>query len=144
MSENHNISSLFDRSGNLTREAMERYLGGLLSESELEGIERYLEESPFEREALEGLKKQHKDNYRGELDELDARIALKAREKTRMPQPRRIKPNYWAAAAGLVALVGLTIVLVFMFRSPSEKQLTVDSRQLAVENLEPSAVSSLP
>jgi TonB family protein len=141
MSENRNISSLFDRLGNLTREALECYLRGELSDEQKARIEQYLEDSPFEQEALEGLKKQLNQNLHIELEELDDRITAKTREKARIQQPHRIKPYYWAAAAGLVALVGLTVLLVFMFRSPSEKQLTVDSRQLTVENPEQSAVS---
>jgi TonB family protein len=132
MSNDHNISYLFDRFGNLTPETLERFIASKLSADELSAVELHLEASPFDREALEGLIKGHRGILRDDLKELDARVLAKARQQALSPQPRSIRPYIWAAAAGSVMLIGVAVALVFMFRSPAAQELTVDNRQLTV------------
>jgi hypothetical protein len=132
MNDEQNISQLFDRSGNLTLSAMERYLQGKLSAGERETVEIQLSGSPFEREAMEGLKSQLSHDIRKDVADLDTDILLAARKKRQLPGKTVIQRYYWAAAAGLVALVGLTVILVFQFRAPSVNQSAVGSQQSAV------------
>jgi protein TonB len=110
---------------------MERFITSKLTAEELSVVEHYLETNPFDREALEGLKKSQKLDIQSDLAELNSRIMEKARERTASPRPRSIRPNYWAAAAGVVMLIGLAVVLVYMFQTPAVQELTVDGRQLA-------------
>ena len=141
MNNEHNISQLFDRSGNLTLSAMERYLHGQLNAWEQKAVESHLADSPFDREAMEGLRSQLSHDIRKDVADLDTDILLAARKKRQLPEKPVIRRYYWAAAAGLVALVGLTVILVFQFRAPSVNQLAVGSQQSAVDSQQ-SAVGS--
>jgi TonB family protein len=141
MNDDQNISQLFDHTGNLTLSAMERYLQGKLNAEERETVEIHLSSSPFEREAMEGLRSQLSHDIRKEVADLDTDILLAARKKWQLPEKPVLHRYYWAAAAGLVALVGLTVILVFQFRAPIVNQSAVGSRQSAVDSQQ-SAVSS--
>jgi TonB family protein len=141
MNPGKNISPLFDRSGNLTPDAMKRYLSGILSPAESKAVEAHLESSPFDREALEGLRKHPAMNVGQVVAGLDAKIRQAALQKAAASPKPVIRRYYWAAAAGLVGLVGLTVLLVFMFRAPSSQQFAVGSSQSAVDSQQ-SAVSS--
>ena len=141
MNDEQNISQLFDHTGNLTLSAMERYLQGKLTAEERETVEIHLSGSPFEREAMEGLRSQLSHDIRKDVADLDTDIRLAARKKRQLPEKPVIRRYYWAAAAGLVALVGLTVILVFQFRAPSVNQLAVGSQQSAVDSQQ-SAVGS--
>ena len=137
MNAGNNISTLFDRSGNLTPDAMQRYLSGKLSPTETEAVEAHLESSPFDLEAMEGLRKHPAMNAGQVVAGLDAQIRQAALQKAYAPPKPFIRRYYWAAAAGLAGLVGLTVLLVFMFRSPSSQQLAVRSSQSEVSTPEP-------
>jgi protein TonB len=137
MNNKKGISSLFDHSGNLTPDALQRYINLQLGPEELKAVEAHLENSPFDREAMEGLQKQPSADLQQVLAGLDDRISRVAKEKTGtpvLPMKRRIN---LAVAAGLLALIALTVMLVFMFRSPVNEQLAVTSPSTPVETKQP-------
>jgi protein TonB len=133
MSADRKILSLFDSSGNLTPEAMHRYINRQLNDNEITTIEEHLKRSDFDREALEGLKKQPLVDLSKAVAGLNKDILRAAREKstppvTRLPLRRRY---YWVAAAGLLGIIGVGVVMVLMFRPSGSQQLAVDSQQSA-------------
>ena len=126
MSGKSNISPLFDVSGNLTLQAMERYLLGGLSQAEIELVEKHLGDNPFDREALEGLQKHLSEHSISEIEELKKAVMDAAGRMPIPVKPRSIPRSYWYAAAGIVVILGLSILMVFMFRDPLIKpQLAV-------------------
>jgi len=126
MSEKYNISSLFDQSGNLTLNAMERYLRDELSREELSLVEKHLAESEFDHEALEGLKKHGSTNINGDVENLNSDILFAAKKRAGKSVSGISRRTYWYAAAGLAGLIGLSVLMFFMFRPPDEKpQLAV-------------------
>jgi TonB family protein len=126
MSEKYNISSLFDQSGNLTLNAMERYLRDELSREELSLVEKHLAESEFDREALEGLKKHGSGNISQDVKELNSDILFAARKRAKTGDSGISRRIYWYAAASLAGLIGLSLLMFFMFRNPDKKtQLAV-------------------
>ena len=126
MQENYNILSLFDRSGNLTLSAMERYLRNELSNADRSLIEKHLAGSAFDREALEGLQKHISTDPGQEVADLQQDILLAASKRLKTGDIRNAGKPYWYAAAGLAGLIALSVLLFFMFRNPVEKpQLAV-------------------
>jgi TonB family protein len=121
MSGKFNISSLFDVSGNLTINAMERFLRDELSPEERSLVEEHLSVSEFDREALEGLKKLAVDGLRQEMKDMNNDILHAARKRAKTGDSRISRRTYWYAAAGLAILTGLSVLMFFMFRSPVEK-----------------------
>ena len=130
MEEKFNISSLFNISGNLTLSAMERYLEGRLTAEEKSIVEKHLATSPFDREALEGIRKHQIHDIPNSVATLQTKIGVAMTDKAAAPIMRSYRRYYWAAAAGIVGLAGLAVLMVFMFRVP-------DSLQTAVVNQEP-------
>jgi protein TonB len=126
MTENSNIPHLFDRSGNLTLDTMARYLKGELTPAEKTLVEKHLESSAFDREALEGLSGMQDSEMTSDVASLQAMIHKKARDR-RALRSRKVK-YYWAAAAGLLAVLSITTVLLFTFRN------TIQPEQLALAN----------
>jgi TonB family protein len=121
MSGKTKISSLFDVSGNLTAEATERYLHGELNEAEISLVKKHLEDSPFDREALEGLQKHYSSQNFDEIDKLRKSVIL-ATGKIPETEKRILVPRtYWYAAAGLILLMGVSVFMVLMFRTPLNK-----------------------
>jgi TonB family protein len=140
MSEKSNILSLFDRSGNLTLNAMERYLRDELSQDERTLVDKHLAESDFDREALEGLQKHVPEGFRQEVEDLQADILSLAGKGEKTGSTRIFRKAYWYAAAGLAGLICLSVLMFFMFRSPVEKpQLAVAPQHDTIINSPPSA-----
>lgn len=134
MPGNNNISSLFDRSGNLTLRAMENYLKGELGPEEKSAVDKHLEGSPFDREALEGLKKSADIGIEAEVEELNAAIRSKAYETGKRNLSARVKWQYWSAAATIIIVFGLSIIMVFIFRNTTEEnQMAVFQADTLVE-----------
>jgi len=126
MQEKYNISSLFDRSGNLTLNAIGRYLNNELSCEEQALVEEHLAESEFDREALEGLKKYNAGNFSQDIADLQKEILYTASKGAKTGNFRNSGKSFWYAAAGLAGVTGLSIILFFMFRGNEEKpQLAV-------------------
>jgi len=126
MSENNNISTLFDRSGNLTPNAMERYLAGKMTPEECLLVDKHLADSDFDREALEGYRKNLSANLGEDISGLNEKIGHMAAKHSAQTKSRRINPYYWVAAAGFLIIASLTTLLVFMFRN------TIQAPELAV------------
>ena len=126
MSEKDKISDLLDLSGNLTVNAMEKYLLGELDQLERKLLEKHLEESPFDREALDGLRKFYPSQRLHDIEELQQDVSQVARKYASTEKHKKLTPRYWYAAAGIIAILGLTVVMVFMFRNP------VNQSQLAI------------
>lgn len=121
MQGKHNISSLFDRSGNLTPDAMQWYLEDQLGPGERELVEKHLAESAFDREALEGFKNRTSAEFSQDLTELKQGIMALAKKKAKTGRVMHSDRMYWYAAAGFAAIIGLSVILFFMFRGPADK-----------------------
>lgn len=130
MSEKYNISSLFNSSGNLTLNAIERYLRNELSKAERALVEEHVAVSEFDREALEGLKNHLSGNLSKDINDLNSDILYAARKMAKTGDSRISRRTYWYAAAGLAGLISLSLLMFFMFRNPVEKP------QLAVTQLD--------
>lgn len=143
MSENYNISPLFDVSGNLTLNAMERYLRGELSPGERALVESHLADSDFDREAIEGLQKNGANDLRKEVADLQAEIQLVAEKREKTGSSRISPKTYWYAAAALAGLICLSVLMFFMFRNPVEKpQLAVAQQDTIIDNVTTAAGQS--
>jgi TonB family protein len=121
MPENRNISSLFDRSGNLTIRAMEQYLRGELSPEDRAIVDAHLAESPFDREALEGFSKHREAVLEQDISDLETMINTAGRAKRPATATLGRTRYYIAAAASLAAIVTVTAILVFMFRQTTQQ-----------------------
>lgn len=148
MPENHNIAKLFDQSGNLTPQALERFLAGRLPEEEMAMVERHLQTSPFDREALEGFRGVPQEKMADVVAGLNARISEMAggHQATRRSLP--VKRQYWAAAATLLSLVSLTALLLFLFHNniqPTELATArPDTATLRPDIRPPSGAATIP
>ena len=111
---------MFDPSGNLTIHAMERYLNGELSPAERNLVDMHLAESEFDREALEGIQKHSTRNLKREVEDLQAEIKLVAGRKVKPGKVNISRINYWFAAAGMAGLIGLSVLIFYLFREPVE------------------------
>ncbi len=118
MSEKFNISSLFDQSGNLTLNAMERYLRDELNPAERSQVEKHIAESEFDREALEGMKNYSSADNSQDVNDLNSDILFAARKRAKTGEFRISRGTYWYTAAGLAGLIGLSVLMFFMFRPP--------------------------
>jgi len=127
MKKKNNITSLLNRSGNLTIEVIERYLSGHLSKSESDVVKKHLEASPFDREALEGMQKHDLKDIAGEVNMLNKQI-LKSDKKPGSEERIRINfKTYWYAAAGVILIAGLSFILLFLINDrPLQNQLAVN------------------
>jgi TonB family protein len=121
MAENNNISSLFDRSGNLRLQAMEKYLRGELSREEEALVEARLAESEFDREALEGFRKHMDENLNEDIFDLESMIMTAGRDRKSVNKSPSKTRYYIAAAASLAAIITVTAILVFQFRQTSQQ-----------------------
>jgi TonB family protein len=121
MSGKSNISGLFDVSGNLTIQAMESFLSGSLSQDEREQVQKHLDENPFDREAMEGLQKHYSAQNLQEIEELRKSVIIAAGKLPETGKRISVPRTYWYAAAGLVLLLGFSVFMVLMFRTPLNK-----------------------
>jgi TonB family protein len=137
MSNKKDISSLFDRSGNLTPDAMQRYVKGQLSGEELQTVEDHLESDLFDREAVEGLRKHPGVNFQDEINRLNEQIGRVAGEKAAASVPPAGQRYYWTVAAGLAGILAIAATLIFMFRSPVNEQLAFMPATTTLEIWEP-------
>ncbi|MCK9398362.1 MAG: TonB family protein [Bacteroidales bacterium] len=138
MSEKYNISSLFDVSGNLTLNAMERYLRNELSPAERILVEKHLAKSDFDCEALEGMQNYGSSDLRQEVEDLQADLLFVAGKRAKTGNSRISRMKYWYAAAGLAGLIGLSVLMFFMFRGPIEKsQLAVMQPDTIIDEIVP-------
>ena len=114
----------------LTPELMEGYLSGALSSQQRRQVEQFLEDNPFEAEAMEGLQAAS-GYFENDLIELENRLA----NKTRRPS-RSLTKLYWPMAAA----VSVMVIAGFMFYflrplDPVAPQVTIaqDSTQVLSE-----------
>lgn len=127
MSGKTNITGLFDVSGNLTIRAMEKYLRGELSMAEREIVQKHLDGSPFDREALEGFQKHSSAQLDKEIKALQAEVRQMTEKTPKTSLFRSLKRTYWYAAAAIVVLFGVTVFIIFMVRGPViQTQLAVN------------------
>jgi protein TonB len=136
LQKNNNISSLFDRSGNLSLEAMQRYLEGDLGPEELSVVEKHLADSPFDREALEGLEKFRTVQVARDVKELNEKIGKKASsgKERQLKASRRFSRYYWVAAAAVIGILVVSAIIVLMYRySPEPLQLAVKQQDTVIE-----------
>lgn len=141
MNSKNDIPTLFDRWGNLTPGAMQRYINGQLGPEELKAVESHLENSPFDREALEGFRQHPPADLEKELASLDDRIIRKAKEIGGAPVRHISRRYYLAAAASLAGLAVLTVLLVYMFRSPVNDQMAITNPALPALEKQPVTTS---
>lgn len=121
MSEKPSITPLFNRSGNLTLSAMERYLKNDLSDEERRVAEAHLSSSPFDREALEGIRKSMEGTLAEDVKSLNDLVTQSALAATAARRRRMARRRYLAAAASLAVIASITTVLVFMFQDRAQK-----------------------
>jgi TonB family protein len=126
MSGKTNITGLFDVSGNLTVRAMEKYLRGELSMAEREIVQKHLAGSEFDREALEGMQKLATGEFRQEVEDMHAEILAVVGRRVKPVNSNIYRRKYWYAAAGMAGLIGLSVLMFYLFREP------VENHQLAV------------
>lgn len=126
MSGKTNITGLFDVSGNLTIRAMEKYLHGELSFAERGIVQKHLDGSPFDREALEGFRMHGSAQVDREIKTLQAEVRQMAEKMPKSGLNRSLKRTYWYAAASIVVLISVTAFIIFMVRGPvTQTQLAV-------------------
>jgi TonB family protein len=136
MQEKTNLSALFDRSGSLTIRAMELYLRGDLNQAEMEVVEKHLDQSPFDREAMEGILKHAGENISLQVEELKGQVNKTVPKVTNLQKLRIRQRTYWYSAAGILLLAGLSILLIFMLRGPRhQNQLAVNEPAVVNENV---------
>jgi len=116
MTGNKPTYRLFNPSGCLSPEGMERYLADSLSAPERELASGHIAQCGLCRDALEGLAAARKDHdLNRTLSDINARIAEKYGITDSLPstwpRPRFKRTYYRAAAATLLVLVGLTWLL---------------------------------
>lgn len=126
----------------LTPDIMQGYLKGTLSAEMMEKVERYLEENPFEAEAMDGLKT-YSVELNKELADLNQRISTKI-----SPQTKRSK-RYWQVAAVLAMLMVSGLVIYLQLPTPEStpiaiNQQTSDPLEEEIEDINQSPVSPLP
>lgn len=117
MSEKHNISALFDRHGNLTLPAIERYLRHTLDEEDRAMVERHLEVSPFDREAVEGFRMGLAESHPDLLENLNEAIADRARHRQKDQERGFFRRFRWPVAASLAVIMSLASVMYMMGRN---------------------------
>jgi TonB family protein len=107
---------------------MKRYLKDLLTPEEKTWVEKHLAESPFDREAMEGMKQNLDVDYDRVVEELNEKVAAAAAQKTVQKPPRRVQRYYWLTAASILLIASVSVVLVLMFRQsatgPAELAMT--------------------
>lgn len=136
MSGKTNITGLFDVSGNLTIRAMGKYLRGELSMAEREIVQKHLDGSPFDREALEGFQKHNSAQVDNEIKALQAEVRQMTEKTPKTGLIRSLKRTYWYAAAAIVVLFGVSAFIIFMVRGP------VIQTQLAVNQPDTTAIKA--
>ena len=114
MKKKTNISTLFNQSGNLTIEAIERYLAGMLDKDEMEIVRKHLEVSPFDREAIEGIQRHGLKDISGDVNLLNNKIQKSVKITEKAENNRISVKAYWYAAAGIILLAGLSMMLLFL------------------------------
>ena len=113
MAKDRNISHLLNKSGNLTLEAMEAYLGGTLSAEDKAFVEQHLEESDFDREALEGLAAIKDQKKRAaHVHSINSMIDRRVKERG-SSRNLRLSPAYLAVASVIILLAVISMVLYF-------------------------------
>lgn len=123
MQKKNKHPDLFDGSGNLTLRAIDRYLRDQLTAGERRIVQARLDESPFEREALEGYRIASIQDPDRDVSQLNLEILSAGRAGRQ--QPGRVAKTrfYLAAAASVAAVAIITSVLYF---SLWEKQHPVE------------------
>ena len=111
MEKNKSNSDFFN---GLTPDIMQRYLEGSLSPEIKEKVERYLEENPFEAEAMDGLKSYSVD-LNQELTSLNEQLSDKL-----FPETRKTSRYFWAAAAVITLLVVSGLIIYLMLPGQQE------------------------
>lgn len=130
MQRETDISSLFDRSGNLTLRTLERYLKDELNPDELEIVEQHFEKSPFDREAMEGFRSYRDKNFSGDIRGLNQRIEEAIILEARRLRPAIKKQVYWYAAAGILLIATISLLLFIINKEPVLKnQLTINQSE---------------
>lgn len=114
MAEKSNISDLFDPFGNLTLQAIERYLSRSLDEEDRALVERHLEGSLFDREAVEGFRQNLSENHHGMLERLNEAIVSRAGYHQRGLDRGFFRKYRWTVAASLVLVMSLASVMYMM------------------------------
>lgn len=121
----------------LTPDLIQRYLDGTLSEAEQYQVERLLEASPFEAEAMEGFQ-EHSDSLMQDLEQLNRKL------EQRIGRERQFGITYWvriAASVLLLCTIGYSLY-TFLGSDPTLKKETIaESAQPSAEQDEPTASS---
>jgi TonB family protein len=106
---------------------MEKYLRGELNMAEREIVQKHLDGSPFDREALEGFQKHSSAQVDNEIKVLQADVRQMAEKTPKAGLIRSLKRTYWYAAAAIVVLFGVSAFIIFMVRGPViQTQLAVN------------------
>ena len=134
MTEKPDISWMFNASGNLTSEAMQKYLAGQLSDNERLVFEKHSAESEFDKEAMDGLRSlKHKRQLVDDIHALNQSIRARVRQES--SKVRRIN-QYWlyAAAASIILILGIVAILnIQPFR---QKNLISRAEKMQFDSLE--------
>jgi len=103
------IKWMFNASGNLTFEAMQAYIEGRLSREQADAFEKHINESEFDREALEGLRLTTSERASASIAGLNERISGRSRQRRKIT----FWP-YYGIAASVVLIAGVIGVLNYL------------------------------
>ncbi len=117
----------------LTPELMQAYLQGTLPHDLRLRVQAYLDENPFEAEAIEGLAAVQ-DNLTGDLQDLESRLNKK------VAPPTGRSTRIWWRMAAVILLLALSGVVVYYFtpETSSGEELAVE-QELVEDQPEPPA-----
>lgn len=109
MQKKDDIGWMFNAAGNLTLEAMQRYLEGSLGPGQVKAVEEHLDKNEFDREALDGLRKFPQARVTASVGRLNRRIGNHGAERRKIS----FWP-YYGIAASVVLIAGIIGILNFM------------------------------
>jgi TonB family protein len=109
-----NSKSNGDFTDGLTPDIIEEYLKGTLSPETRQQVDRYLQENPFEAEAMDGFKSYSVDLKR-ELTDLNQRLSAEM-----FSESRKSSRYLWPAAAAVSLLVASVLVIFLLLPDKQE------------------------
>ena len=113
----------------LNNELLEKYLRGELSPDEKARVEALLDENPFYKDALEGMKSIGAEELESDLDELHSRL------ETAVTRERKDVFRWYRIAAALVVIMS-SVLLVIWYSGTPDKEETAVATEMAEEKSE--------
>lgn len=98
----------------LSREELEAYLSGKLSQEEQHELERLLSENSLESDALEGLKSLGMDEARKSVSKVNKHLHQSLSEQRRK-RKKSFSANYWNWIAVIIVMLLIVVGFLIIF-----------------------------